>query len=74
MLIAIIRSHLIMNKRHGMFRVWKGLRELDESDEEWVEANIPQVHHPMQVMDEGVDVGQMLHDLFVPLNEIDAFM
>jgi hypothetical protein len=57
-----------------MFRVWKGLRELDESDEEWVEANIPQVHHPMQVMDEGVDVGQMLHDLFVPLNEIDAFM
>ncbi len=49
-----------------MFRVWKGPGEPHDSDEEWGAAAKIQAHMPAKVMDDGVQVAQMLDDLFVP--------
>jgi hypothetical protein len=49
-----------------MFRVWKGPGEPHDSDEEWGAATKIQAHMPAKVMDDGVQVAQMLDDLFVP--------
>jgi hypothetical protein len=49
-----------------MFRVWKGPGEPHDSDEEWGVATKIQAHMPAKVMDDGVQVAQMLDDLFVP--------
>jgi alkylhydroperoxidase/carboxymuconolactone decarboxylase family protein YurZ len=49
-----------------MFRVWKGPGEPHDSDEEWGAATKIQAHMPAKVMDNGVQVAQMLDDLFVP--------
>ncbi len=49
-----------------MFRVWKGPREPHDSDEKWGVAAKIQTHMPAKVMDDGVQVAQMLDDLFVP--------
>ncbi len=48
-----------------MFRVWKGPGEPHDSDEEWGAAAKIQAHMPAKVMDDGVQVAQMLDDLFV---------
>jgi hypothetical protein len=37
-LLDTIRRYLILNGRHSLYRVWKGPREIDDSDEEWVAA------------------------------------
>jgi hypothetical protein len=44
--------------------VW--LIEPHDSDEEWGAATKIQVHMPVKVMDDSVQVAQMLDDLFVP--------
>jgi hypothetical protein len=49
-----------------MFRVWKGPGEPHDSDEEWGAAAKIHAHMPTKVMDDGVQVAQMLDDLFVP--------
>ncbi len=49
-----------------MFRVWKGPGEPHDSDEEWGAAAKIHAHMPAKVMDDGVQVTQMLDDLFVP--------
>jgi hypothetical protein len=49
-----------------MFRVWKGPGEPHDSNEEWGAATKIQAHMPAKVMDDGVQVAQMLDDLFVP--------
>jgi hypothetical protein len=46
-LLGTVRNHLVLNKRHPLFRVWKGLGSTDHFDEEWVEANKATVN-PMQ--------------------------
>jgi len=38
-LLRTIRNHLVLNGRHPLFRVWKGLGQTDHSDEECVEAS-----------------------------------
>jgi hypothetical protein len=38
-LLGIVKNHLILNKRHPLFRVWKGPSPTDHFDEEWVEAS-----------------------------------
>jgi hypothetical protein len=68
-LLRTIRNHLVLNGRHPLFRVWKGLGPTDHSDEEWVAASRAAVN-PMQteveveVVDEAVNVNQLLDDLF----------
>jgi hypothetical protein len=49
-----------------MFRVWKGPGEPHDFDEEWGATAKIQAHMPVKVMDDGVQVAQMLDDLFVP--------
>ncbi len=49
-----------------MFRVWKGPGEPHDSDEKWGAVAKTQAHMPAKVMDDGVQVAQMLDDLFVP--------
>jgi hypothetical protein len=49
-----------------MFRVWKGLGEPHDSDEKWGATTKVQAHMLAKVMDDGVQVAQMLNDLFVP--------
>jgi len=38
-LLGIVKNHLILNKSHPLFRVWKGPSPIDHFDEEWVEAS-----------------------------------
>jgi hypothetical protein len=59
---------LILNGKHPLFRVWKGLGPLDDYDEEWAAASRISTQTPMQPMDEGVHVGQLLEDLFPSAN------
>jgi hypothetical protein len=44
----------------------EGLGEPHDSNEEWGVAAKIQAHMPAKVMDDGVQVAQMLDDLFVP--------
>jgi len=46
--------------------MWKGPWEPHDSDEEWGATPKIQAHMPAKVMDDGVQVAQMLDDLFVP--------
>ncbi len=66
LLLATVQAHLLVNQRSPMFRVWKGPGEPHDSDEEWGAAAKIQAHMPAKVMDDGVQVAQMLDDLFVP--------
>jgi len=68
-ILRTVRNHLILNGRHPLFRVWKGPRPTDHSDEEWVEAtraavNLMGTEVEVQVVDEAVIVNQLLDDLF----------
>ncbi len=65
-MLATVKAHLLVNQRSPMFRVWKGPGEPHDSDEEWGAAAKIQAHMPAKVMDDGVQVAQMLDDLFVP--------
>jgi hypothetical protein len=49
-----------------MFRVWKGPREPHDFDEKWGAIAKVQACMLAKVMDDGVQVAQMLDDLFVP--------
>jgi hypothetical protein len=51
-----------------LFRVWKGPSPLDDSDEEWAATSKISTQTPMQPVDEGVHVGQLLEDLFPSAN------
>ncbi len=66
LLLATVKAHLLVNQRSPMFRVWKGSGEPHDSDEKWGAAAKIQAHMPAKVMDNGVQVAQMLDDLFVP--------
>jgi len=57
-----------------MFKVWKGLGEPHDSDEEWGAAAKIQAHMLAKVMDDGVQVAQMLDDLFVPRDVEDLIV
>ncbi len=59
---------MILNGRHPLFRVWKGPGHLVDSDEEWAATNGNSTQTPMQLVDEGVHVGQVLEDLFPSVN------
>jgi len=63
----ILATH-ISNGRHPLFRVWKGPGPLDDSDEERAAANRISTQTLMQLVDEGVHVGQLLEDLFPSAN------
>ncbi len=65
-MLATVKAHLLVNQRSPMFRVWKGPREPHDSDEEWGAVAKIQAHMLAKVMDDGVQVAQMLDDLFVP--------
>jgi hypothetical protein len=51
-----------------LFRVWKGPCRLDDSNEEWAAASRNSTQTLMQLVDEGVHVGQLLEDLFRSAN------
>jgi hypothetical protein len=38
-LVDTIRRHLILNGRHSLYKIWKGPREINDSDQEWVVTN-----------------------------------
>jgi hypothetical protein len=67
-LLATIRGHLILNGKHPLFRVWKGPCPLDDYDEEWAATSRISTQTPMQPVEEGVHVGQLLEDLFPSAN------
>jgi hypothetical protein len=67
-LLATIRGHLILNGRHPLFRVCKGPSPLDDFDEKWAATSRISTQTPMQPVDEGVHVGQLLEDLFPSAN------
>jgi len=62
---------MIKNQKHGMYKVWIGLGEGDESNEKWAIANKTQARSLMQAMDEDVHVEQLMDDLFMPLDTKD---
>jgi hypothetical protein len=68
-LLGTIRNHLVLNERHPLFRVRKGLGPTNHFDEEWVEASRATIN-PMQtkveveVVDEAMNVNRLLDDLF----------
>ncbi len=66
LLLITIHAHLLVNSRSSMFRVWKGLGEPHDLDEKWGATTKVQAHMLAKVMDDGVQVAQMLNDLFVP--------
>jgi hypothetical protein len=53
-----------LNGKHSLYRVWKGPREINDSDEEWVATNKGSLHTVRQLVDEGVHMEQLLNDLF----------
>ncbi len=67
-LLATVRGHLILNGRHPLFRVWKGPGPFDDFDEKSTAASRISTQTPMQLVDEGVHVGQLLEDLFPSAN------
>jgi hypothetical protein len=54
LLLVIVQAHLLVNQKSSMFRVWKGLGEPHDSDEEWGATAKVQAHMPAKVMDDGV--------------------
>jgi hypothetical protein len=67
-LLATICGHLILKGRHPLFKVWKGPGPLDDFDEKWAATSRISTQTPMQPVDEGVHVGQLLEDLFPSAN------
>jgi hypothetical protein len=63
-LFNTIHEHLILNGMHMSFRRWKGLNPLDDSDEEWETTSKAMISLMQHEVDEGVNVGQLLDDLF----------
>jgi hypothetical protein len=62
---------LIHHKRHPLFRVWKGLNPVSKSDEEWAEVRRGPVGKlTRQEVDQGVDVEQLLDDLFISVDDL----
>ena len=62
--MSTVREHLIRNRRHQDFRVWRGPGDPDSSDEEW-EANFwtPNGQQSEDV-DPEVDTHRMVDDAF----------
>ncbi len=75
-MLTTIRNHLISSGRHPLFRVWKGPSAIDDSNEEWMEASkapLCWMQIVGQVVDEGVNVEQLLDDLFpLPNDEYEG--
>lgn len=68
--LAQSKTHLILNGRNPLFRVWKGPGPSNGFDEEWAEeTKAPKVR---QVVDEGVNTRQLLDDIFPPSNNEQA--
>jgi hypothetical protein len=49
---------------HSLYRVWKGLGEINDSDEEWDATTKRPLQTTRQLVDEGVHMEQLLNDLF----------
>ncbi len=68
--IKKVRAHLIHHKRHPLFRVWKGSGPISEYDEKWAEVSRGPVGKlTRQEVDQGVEVEQLLDDLFISAND-----
>lgn len=66
-----VRAHLIHYKRHPLFRVWKGTSPIAKSDEEWAEVSRGPVGKlTQQEVDQGVEVKQLLDDLFISADDL----
>jgi hypothetical protein len=48
-----------------LYRVWKGPKEINDSDEKWVVATKGSLQIARQLVDEGVHMEQLLYDLFL---------
>jgi hypothetical protein len=70
-LLATVRDPLINNRRDPDFRMWRGLKERDSSDDEWEEDFWRPTEHRTPALDEQVDTRQMVDDAFV--QEDDAY-
>ena len=57
-----VRTHLLRNRRHPRYRVWRGPGEYDSSDAEWENASRNQPMHPER--DEGIDLRSMIQNRF----------
>jgi len=68
-LLDTIRRHLILNGRHFLYRVWKGLGEINDFDEEWVVTTKGSLLIARQLVDEGVHMEELLDDLFPAPND-----
>jgi hypothetical protein len=67
--LGTIREHLIQNKRHADFRVWRGSRNRDSSDDEWEESFwVLAGEHTAQVVKQ-VDTRRMVEETFQQANE-----
>jgi hypothetical protein len=60
-LLRTVKNHLVLNKKHPQFKVWKGLGPTDHSNEKWVEAsreaiNPMQTEVEVEVVDEVMNV------------------
>jgi hypothetical protein len=67
-LLDTVRGHLILNGRHSLYRVCKGLGEINDSDEEWVATSKGSSQTGRQLVDEGVHMEELLDDLFLAPN------
>jgi hypothetical protein len=66
-----VQAHLIHHKRHPLFRVWKGPGPISKSDEEWAEVSRGPVRKlTRQEVDQGVEVEQLLDDLFISADDL----
>jgi hypothetical protein len=63
-LIKTVRLYLLRHGRHLLFRVWRGLRDRDSSDEDWEEEFWRPTAASHAKMDVQVDTREMLNDAF----------
>jgi hypothetical protein len=72
-LVATVKEHLIRNKRHADFKVWRGPSSRDLSDNEWEENFwVPAAEH-RGVVDKQVDTRRMVEETFQQENETFTF-
>jgi hypothetical protein len=68
-LLATIRKHLIRNRRHSDFRVWRGPGNRDSSDDEWDEHLWAPTAQTTREVDVQVDTQHMVEETFQQANE-----
>jgi hypothetical protein len=68
-LLATVREHLIRNRRHPDFGVWKGPGNRDSSDDEWDEHFWAPTAETTREVDVQVDTRRMVEETFQQANE-----